>query len=264
MTFLDQITVLVLTFNEEDNIQQTLAALTRFSQVVVLDSGSTDSTAAKVEKFPNARLCVRAFDQHARQWNYGLEDCQIETPWVLALDADYQLSEALVDEIANLRPTEEVVGFSASFRYCVFGRPLKGSLYPPVIVLYRKAHARYIQQGHTQRLKIAGPTGTLTAKILHDDRKPLARWLSSQQNYARLEAAHLLSTPRGELRTVDRIRLRAWLAPFVVFFYTLIIKRCIFDGWPGWYYALQRMVAETFIALAILDRRLRGRGAARG
>jgi hypothetical protein len=42
--------------------------------------------------------------------------------------------------------------------------------------------------------------------------------------------------------------------------YTLLIKGCILDGWAGWYYALQRMLAETLIAIEILDRRLRSIG----
>jgi hypothetical protein len=50
----------------------------------------------------------------------------------------------------------------------------------------------------------------------------------------------------------------AWPAPLAVFFYTLLIKGCVFDGWPGWYYVLQRAFAEILIALEIIDRRLRG------
>jgi len=49
----------------------------------------------------------------------------------------------------------------------------------------------------------------------------------------------------------------AWPAPLGVLFYTLFAKGCILDGWAGWFYALQRLVAEVLIALAVLDRRLR-------
>jgi hypothetical protein len=49
-----------------------------------------------------------------------------------------------------------------------------------------------------------------------------------------------------------------WPAPLLVFFYTLLVKRCILDGWAGWVYALQRTVAEALISLEIADRRLRG------
>ena len=62
---------------------------------------------------------------------------------------------------------------------------------------------------------------------------------------------------RNALDRVDRVRLAAWPAPLAVFLYTLILKGCLLDGWPGWYYALQRLVAETMLALELIDRRLR-------
>ena len=57
------------------------------------------------------------------------------------------------------------------------------------------------------------------------------------------------------LSQTDRIRLRAWPAPILVLLYVLLVKGCILDGWPGWFYALQRMLAEIMIALEIIDRK---------
>jgi hypothetical protein len=105
---------------------------------------------------------------------------------------------------------------------------------------------------------LSGTIGTLTGKIYHDDRKPLSRWFVSQQRYARAEAEHLLSD-ESRLRRADRIRRMAWPAPILIFFYTLLVKGCLFNGWPGWFYALQRTLAETMIALEIIDRRLKAR-----
>jgi hypothetical protein len=77
--------------------------------------------------------------------------------------------------------------------------------------------------------------------IYHDDRKPLARWLLSQSRYAREEAIYLLARRPGTLRKTERIRLMGWPAPIAIFFYTLFVNGCIFDGWRGWCYALQRV-----------------------
>ena len=68
------------------------------------------------------------------------------------------------------------------------------------------------------------------------------------------EAEHLLASRPHELSLVDRIRLMAWPAPILVFLYVLFVKGCILDGWPGWFYALQRTLAEIMIALEIIDR----------
>lgn len=256
MSLLDQTSVLILTYNEAPNLARTLQPLSGFRDVVVLDSGSTDGTLDIVAAAPNARALHRPFDTHAAQWNHGLSGCGITSEWVLALDADYVLGPQVIAEIAALQPAAEVAGYRLSFRYCIHGRPLSGTLYPPVIALYRRARARYVQAGHTQRLDLEGTIGHLVHKADHDDRKPLARWLQSQQAYARLEAAHLLGAEPGDLRVSDRVRRMMVPAPFLVFFYTLIAKRCILDGWRGWFYVLQRVLAEALIALELLDGRL--------
>jgi len=264
LNFLEQISVLILTYNEAPNLGRTLAALARFADVVVLDSGSTDGTADIVARHSNARLATRSFDEHATQWNYGLSNCQIERPWILALDADYLVPGVLVDEIAALQPEESDAGYQVSFRYCVHGQPLSASLYPPHVVLFRRDRAHYVQEGHTQRVVVEGRIGALRACIDHDDRKPLVRWLSSQQRYARLEAEYLMSRPRTKLRLVHRVRLTGILGPLIVFLYTLFAKRCILDGWPGWFYVLQRTVTETMIAAELVDRKLAARGLTAG
>jgi glycosyltransferase involved in cell wall biosynthesis len=257
MNFLDQIGVLILTYNEAHNIGRTLNALKAFPEIVVLDSGSTDATSEIVAGFANVRLVTRPFDEHAVQWNYGVTQCGLTRPWVLALDGDYVLPTALVEEISRLTPADQVSAFRASFRYCINGRPLSGALYTPVAVLFRHDCARYVQNGHTQRLVVDGAIVELKRRIDHDDRKPLSRWLQSQQHYARLEAQHLLSIRRGHLRLTDRVRLTGWAAPVLVFFYTLVWKRCLLDGWSGWLYVLQRTLAETMITLEIVDQRLK-------
>jgi hypothetical protein len=178
---------------------------------------------------------------------------------VLALDADYMLSEAVARELEMLAPSAGTAGYRARFDYAINGRRLRETLYPPVVVLFRREGARYIQDGHTQRVVVAGETGDLQARFYHDDRKPLARWFASQQNYARIEADHLLGAPPSSLNMADRIRRMAWPAPILVALYVAIIKGCLLDGWPGWLYILQRLLAETMLALEIIDRRLRDR-----
>jgi glycosyltransferase involved in cell wall biosynthesis len=257
MSFIDKITVLILTYNEAANIRRTLAALPSFSDIVVVDSGSTDGTVEIAKSFPNARIFTRTFDGHASQWNFGLEQCGIKTDWVLALDADYVLTQSLLDEISLLAPEDSVAGYRAAFDYLVYGRALSATLYPPVVALYRRSKAKYVQTGHTQRLQIGGDVCELAAHIRHDDRKSLSRWFVSQQRYAKLEADFLMSVSKSELRTSDRIRLLGWAAPVLVFLYTLIVKGCILNGWRGWLYVLQRTVAEAMIALELIDRRLR-------
>lgn len=253
---LEQITPVILTFNEEANIGRTLDRLTWARDIVIVDSFSTDATVAIASRYGQVRLFRRAFAGHAQQWNFAIGATNIATEWFLALDADYVLSDELVAEMAELGPGTDVNGYAAGFRYCIAGAPLRGTLYPPLIVLCRRGMARYEQRGHTQRVAVSGPIGALAGKIFHDDRKPLSRWLASQQRYARLEAEYLLGGDSGRLDRMDRIRRWGWAAPTLVFFYTLVLKGCILDGWRGWFYVLQRTFAESLIALELVGRRL--------
>lgn len=246
---------MILTLNEEANIERTMAKLTWARRILVIDSGSTDRTIEIVRQYPQAVVIRRDFDSAAAQCNFGLT--HVDSKWVLSLDADYVLSDALISEIASLRPTDNICGFWARFVYRIFGHALRASVYPPRAVLYRRSAAAYVDEGHTQRVRIEGELLQLNDPIYHDDRKPISRWFSSQARYAALEASHLLTRDVSKLGRVDRLRLLILPAPVLMFFYVLFIKRCLLDGWSGWYYTFQRVCAEMMLSIELLDRRLR-------
>lgn len=251
-----KITPLILTSNEAPNIERTLSRLGWANDIVVVDSGSTDGTLETLAQYPNVRVFVRTFTSHAEQWNFGLEQTGIRTDWVLALDADYVLSEPLLEELNRLAENPEINGYLTSFEYCVNGKPLRGAAYPPVVTLYRRARARYVQDGHTQRLQIGAKVQALNARILHDDRKPLGQWLAAQARYMKLEAEKLSTAPSEELGLADRLRRMIVVAPFVMLLFCLFVRGNIFDGWPGIFYALQRTTAEAILSLFLLQRKL--------
>src|SRR5262245_34369557 len=132
---LPDITPMILTFNEAPNIERSLAKLTWAPQILVIDSFSTDETLAILEKNDRCRLFQRKFDSAANQCNFGLQ--HVSTEWVLSLDADYVLSDEIMAELLMLAPASDVMGYTVAFRYCIQGRALRRSLYPPRTVLYR-------------------------------------------------------------------------------------------------------------------------------
>jgi glycosyltransferase involved in cell wall biosynthesis len=251
---LDLIAPLILTWNEEANLRSCLKRLSWAREVVVLDSGSTDATAAIAAEFSNVRFLVRPFDDHTTQWNFGVDAAR--TQWVLSLDCDYLLGPGFEDELAALPTDTPSDAFFASFRYLIFGKPLRSCLYPPRAVLFRKDRCRYVPDGHTQLLRIPGQTASLNTRIDHDDRKPLSRWFSSQDKYAKLEADKLLTLAPSELSPQDRLRRSMILGPVVVFFYTLVLRCAALDGWVGWFYTFQRTLAEIMLSLRLLEKRV--------
>ncbi len=247
------ITAVILTFNEAPNIARTLSNLDWVRDIVVVDSLSTDETQGLIRANAKARLFTRKFTTHAEQWNFALSETGIETDWVLALDADYQVTQEFRAEVAALSESAEIGGYRAGFTYCINGRPLRGTLYPPVTVLFRRDGSRYVQDGHTQRIAVSGKVGDLESRLLHDDRKPMSSWIASQNRYMRLEAAKLLSTPSAQLRWPDRIRMMRVVAPFAVLVHCLFFKGLILDGRAGLFYTAQRVFAEMMLSVYLLS-----------
>ncbi|HET9160282.1 MAG TPA: glycosyltransferase family 2 protein [Caulobacteraceae bacterium] len=252
---LDDITPVILTFDEAPNIGRCLERLSWAKDIVVVDSGSGDGTQEICRRFSQVRLFTRAFDTHAQQWNFAIAETGIASGWMLCLDADYMLTAALIEDLRALRPSNGVDGYWMSFRYAVMGKVLRSGIYPPVLSLIRRGASQYVQDGHTQRARVDGQTAALRAHAIHDDQKPFDRWLRSQAAYARLEADKLVNGRAGGSK--GWLRTRTPFSIFAVGFYCLIWRGGLLEGPAGWFYVLQRMIAEGMIAAAIVDRRLR-------
>ncbi len=256
---LDQITPIIHTYNEAANIRRTLAAVSWATEVLVIDSFSDDQTLPICESFSNVRVVQNKYLGPTDQSNFGLTQ-DINTDWVLAMDADYVVSNELQKELANLAPDKDVKGFEVSFEYLIHGKPLTGSLYPPRTSLYRKAYAHYRRDGHTQRVVIDGLVLKLEHKMQHDDRKPYPRWLASQRKYAAQEAQKLAKANWQKLSWPDR--LRVWgIAPLAIVPYTLFAKGLIRNGSAGFEYTGQRLIAELYLQMARLKLRFAGKPA---
>jgi glycosyltransferase involved in cell wall biosynthesis len=253
---LNDITAVIITRDEEPNIGRTLAKLKGLRRIIVLDSGSTDRTLELASAVANVEVVTRAFDTFADQCNFGLRHPNVETDWVLSLDADFVLGDNLVAELAALE-LSETAGYRARFRYCVFGKVLRCGVYPPVTILFRRSCARFINDGHGHRVVVEGPIEDLKGYAYHDDRKPLSRWLRSQRTYASQEADKLETTPRSSLGLRDRIRRYAGIGAPLMFMYVMLVRGGILDGCYGLFYAWQRAYAELLLTLELLDRRLR-------
>jgi glycosyltransferase involved in cell wall biosynthesis len=248
----DDITPVILTRDEEPNIGRTLAQLAWAREVVIVDSFSTDATLDIARRFPNVRVVERAFDSLAGQSNYGLAEAR--TPWALLLDADYFLPDDFIAELRVLEPPPGVRAYRAAFTYAVHGRPLRGSLYPPRIVLLHREHAKVWQDGHAHRVLADGEVGDLRAKIIHDDRKSFARFVERQRKYMREEAEKLRHANPNSLSLAGRIRKLIVVAPFAVLIQSLFVKGLLLDGRAGWWYAWERFVAELILSREMIRR----------
>lgn len=246
---LNKITPIILTYNEQCNIGDTLSRLRWANTILIVDSFSTDQTISIVQSTANVKCVQHIFSTHAEQWNFALSLCK--TPWALTLDADYKVSTEFVSELKTLNLDTTTI-FSAPLQFCVFGKPLLCSILPPRPVLFQPDSAVYYDDGHTQRLDYSHPVLPLKTPLLHDDRKPFTRWLSNQVRYARLEALKLRSGSFLADTTAGKLRRIPFLLALLMPAHILFCKKGILEFWHGWYYAGQRSLVELFISFYFL------------
>ncbi len=245
-------TVLIISYNEEENMYRTLNALKGIDEVILIDSGSSDETQAIAQKFPNVKVYVRAFDNLMNQWNYG--HTLASNDWILSLDADYVLPEDTVKELQTL--DRNYVAYEARFRYCIYGKVVRSAILPSRILFYNRKRCHYAQDGHAQKLLVQGAVGKIHQFIYHDDRKNLERWLWSQNIYSTQELEKLNNT-QTRICNIDRLRKYTALTPVIIFFYCLIVRGGILEGRKGLFYAMQRMYAELILSLKIVDQKIK-------
>ncbi len=252
---LEHITPVILTYNEAENIDRTLSRLTWANDIVVVDSDSTDATLEIVRQFPQARVFNHAYVTHADKWRYAVEETGLRTDWILRLDSDYWLSEALLEELRDLQPAPDVSAYRIGFDYAIFAHRLRASLYPANTILLRRGRFTVLDRGHTEAWEAHGLVGELQGRVVHDDWKATSRWINDQARNAEREFARI----DQHAGAVGWLRRRPPLAPLVVFLYCLFGKGLILDGRAGIFYTLQRTIAEMALSLTILEQKLRER-----
>lgn len=248
---------LLLSYNEEENIERTLSALAWVPKIYLLDSHSTDATCDIARRFNNVVIEKRHFDDHTSQWNHGLLAMGIRAEWILALDADYLIPEALATEIQNVVERDSRHhAYWLSFDYAIAGKVIRSGVYPPVQSLFRRRYATFEDDGHTQRVNVQGAAARLKNKAIHDDRKSFPRWIRNQLKYSKLEAQKIQLTPSKQLSKTDRLREKSIFIPMLMFLYCYIYKAGFLDGKHGILYAFQRSIAEAFIQYRLIEERL--------
>jgi len=261
------VSVLLLTYNEEINLPRCLAALRDFDDIVVVDSGSTDQTVA-ISQAAGARILTRPFDDFARQRNFGLDHGEMKHEWVLHLDADEVLTDAFRQKLEALRPPDTLDGYRVPSKTMLHESWLKRSgTYPTYQVrLGHRDRLRFIQVGHGQR-EASPPEriSTFDEPYLHYNfSHGLKPWLAKHLRYAGDEAkllvenrnkpakANILSGDATERRRALKYlsnQLPLWTRPFLRFTFIYIFRLGFLDGGKGLLYAFMMFTYECMIVI---------------
>lgn len=254
---LERVTPVILTYNEAPNIGRTLDALCWAKAVVVLDSGSTDETKRIATSFANVKWAERAFDSHQAQWEFAVRETGIDTEYVLALDADMEVTPTFKSELEEKFLPGNFAGGDVRFVYSYYGQALSGSLYPNQIRVFRPRDVKVTQVDHTQHFAVAGDVYSFQSYVIHDDRKSLERWVAAQLSYQVLND-ETISENGGPRRLKYSLR-RAGIMPPLVGLLAYLRSGGPFGGAASARYAYERVVCESLLAIRLLNRRLQSR-----
>ncbi|MCW4456445.1 glycosyltransferase family 2 protein [Flavobacterium sp. MXW15] len=246
-----RISACIIAFNEADRIGDCLASLAFCDEIVVVDSYSGDATVAIAEA-AGARVLQRPFDGFRSQKAFCVE--QARHDWVLCLDADERVGEALRESI--LRAQADGFGGVDGYRFArlsdYFGRFLRhGNAYPDrVLRLFdrRRGGWRGKREIH-EAASVDGAVATLQGDLIHYPYRSLEQQLAKTQRYARMMAEHEFA--RGKRATLGKLVL----APAWRFWRGWLLRGGFRDGWHGLVYAYVRAnyVRQKTIMLWLLQ-----------
>jgi glycosyltransferase involved in cell wall biosynthesis len=190
------VSVLICTKNEERNLRGCLESVAWADDVVVLDSYSDDGT-LKIARELGARVVQRAFDNFSAHKNWALENIDFGHDWVLIVDADERVSEALAREIAAaVRRPGDLCGYYLPRKNLFRGQWMRhGGWYPDYnLRLLQRGRGRYEDRIVHEHVLLDGPAGYLENPLVHHDYKGIERYFERHNVYSSLEAVEARRT----------------------------------------------------------------------
>jgi glycosyltransferase involved in cell wall biosynthesis len=183
---MDQLSALILTYNEEDNIRECLESVNWIERVVVIDSYSEDKTRLICEEFNNVDFYQNYFKDFSSQRNYGL--AKIESEWVFIIDADERVTESLKNEIQNLSDVDDIDGFNIMRKNYFLGKWVKCCGWHPDynLRLFRNKY-RYEGVVH-EKFNVEGKVKKLNNGFIHYTYKSTKEYAKKIIQYADLGA----------------------------------------------------------------------------
>lgn len=271
------IAVVVLTWNEEINLQRCLDSVKWANELIVLDSGSQDRT-LEIAKKNGARVLSRQIEPFiiSEQRNYALDAGDIHSDWVLFIDADEVLTEALYQKLLEIlnNTQKKVVAYRLAPKYMFLGRWLKHCQgYPSWHDrLLRYGKARFTG-GVWESFETTGQVDQIDEPYLHYSlNKGIGAWFAKHERYATVEAIDILATLGTQIdspynqrtarkRTQRNLAARFWpLRPVMRFIVMYFLRLGFLDGLPGLLYSLMIVCYEFMVVLKVIEFRRREKG----
>ena len=226
------LSVVLITLNEAANLPRTLASVRWATEIVVVDSGSTDAT-QEIARNAGAHFFEEPWKSFAAQKNSAI--ARATGDWVLSLDADEEVSPALAREIQALLAAEPPLSAYRIPRLNHFlGRPLRhGGYWPdPKLRLFRRGAARFEERPVHETMQAAGPVGRLNGHLIHHCYPTLDDYIEHMNRYSTVAAQMLTASGRAP-RSLLALLWQALVNPAATFLYNYVFRLGFLDGRHG-------------------------------
>lgn len=186
------ITAVILTKNEEKNLPSCLKSIAWVEEIILVDDNSTDKT-VEIAKEAGAKIFKRKLDDFSAQRNFALG--KVETPWVLFIDPDEEVTQELAEEIKKAVREGKFDGFRIPRKNVIFGKWIKHSGWYPdwQLHLFEKNKGRYIRRVHEQ-VEVQGKVGELKNFLLHKNYESISQYLEKLSHFTTLEAENQIES----------------------------------------------------------------------
>lgn len=266
------VTVIILTKNEEKNIGHCIRSLNWCSDIVVLDSGSTDET-CRVANQLGVRVEQHEFRSFAAQRNWALENLSLKNRWVLFLDADEESTQAFANSLlsAVAAASDRVVGFFCCWKMMLGGRWLKHSDSFPKwqLRVVRVGYASFKDVGHGQKEgAFDGDLYYIKEPYVHYCfRKGWFDWVAKHNIYSTKEAEYrsgqainirgMFSVDASRRNVAFRsICTRTPLWPLVRFLHAYVWSCGFLEGGAGFRYCVMLAWYEYLIVIKVGEKKM--------
>ena len=186
------LTIIILTKNEEQNLKKCIDSFHNIAKrVVIIDSYSTDNT-VELAKSLKAEVYEHPFESHAAQFNWALDNIDLDTEWVMKVDADEEFTSELVDEISEKldKLPQNINGVILRRRVYFMGKWLKhGGKYPELLLrIFRVGHGKSEMKLMDEHLIVTdGDVVTFKKDFSDNNNKSLEWWINKHNWYSNKE-----------------------------------------------------------------------------
>lgn len=172
------LSTVIITFNEAHNLERTLSKLTWCDEIIVVDSGSTDGTLEICASF-GCKIFHRAFDGYGPQKQYAMS--LAKNKWVLCLDADEVLTDALVTELQQEMQDPQFDGYLIPLTLVFLGREFKygSEAWKYFLRLFNKELGNFDDSMVHEKVVLDGRKKKLVNHILHYSYRNISHYFGS-------------------------------------------------------------------------------------